>query len=407
MVKYNNMLEFIDDMSHNYSISNLDKKIKGIRDYELENLKVFYDERYELDDPQEELTLYLNGFGNVNKDTTLPIEKDSFNLRYFSKNTEDCKEIKLKVDNSEYLIGFYLTKQNRIILGLYNIIRLDLFNFLRILDLIKKLDLTKFDLGDLKKERFIKKLKEVKNKSIENLKSQIKGSEEDLKNSLSYIDMYNKSIRENSLILNTLLKESENYFEKIVKQMEEIKKFKLVTDVKYCEDGFIFCFENIIIKHNKKDYLMGDYECKVKLNGQLEFRNTNPCYFKCGNTLYIYHHPHISNTNISTICMGSAKIKLLNDYLQDFNLMGMAQILNLFLKSYTFNDSYNCLHSYDERNIIEIDGKRHMIYLYQKDKSYDINYILKDREEDFKPLSEYSNYVEEDNNDEEGDYEDE
>jgi len=400
MTKYESLIEVLKENLNNDEETKL--KIKGVKDFGLEEFKVRLGERYELGDIQEDLTLYLGSYGNITQEKDIKIGNFDTRIKYYYKQ-DNHQDIKLKINNSEYTIGFYLPEENRVIIGIAYFISLDLFDFLSVLNEISKLKIIKKDMSELKKQKFIANLKGIKDRTISNLKTQIERDNRDLKEYISNIDLKNRNVRENILMLNTMEKSKEDYFEKVVKQMEEIKNLKMVTDLTYNEEGFIFLLNNIKIKFNGTDFPIGNFEIKVKINGEYTFKNLTPLIFKDNERgrEHIFHHPHIFGNDTTTICMGGAKAKLLNDYIQELNLIGIAQLINLFLKSYTHDDCYNCIHNFDERNIKSVEGKRFMYFEYEKSGEFYCSDIS--REEGINPIDEYT----ENSGEDEENYEDE
>ena len=328
------------------------EKIKLFDNSKFKDLVIQTGNTHNPDNFYEKLTIEIKPYGRLKSVYSQDFfDYGSLEIFYYNSKSRALKFIK---NGSYKTIGFYEKENNKIVLGIY-LYKLSKNEIMKFIELLKEIDkLDKIEVGDTSnksKEILIKKIVSDLEERRKIVEDEIISSENNISDYERSVLRNHKLIRENLILLESLKQSDEEMVKKLLEDMEKAENLKCVKKIKFGCSCIILEYENIYILHRGTKVYIGDFEVKVFLNGNLEIINKNPLYV---NNMP-YHHPHISQSNTTNICMGD-KRELVHKYLKDYNIIGLAQIFNLFLKAYTVGDNYVNISYW--KNVEEKEGKR-------------------------------------------------
>lgn len=165
-----------------------------------------------------------------------------------------------------------------------------------------------------------------------------------------HIENYQRNILDELKEHETLIKENEmintmrgNLSEKFVEKFQEIKSLSVIKDVKMSRDGIIVNFGKICIKHNGKNYYIGNLIATIKHSG-ITFKNTDNTA-KSGSC----QHPHILDNHP---CFGTYSKEIL-DLLAQMELKRLVFILAQYLRTYYPGSKYGSISDWKEVSLNE------------------------------------------------------
>ena len=276
---------------------------------------------------------------------------------------EDPQYIYKTYRNEEFVVGVYLPNRNLIYVYpdvfdgdkyqekgneeyVYEIMQI-------VLDYIEENKIKSKDMSGKIIEVFTKEF-------MSGIKTRLKSIEDTIKSKDKDIDNYQKEITKiyNQVLIATKEKEGLEKFDGdtsklIPTQIERIKEFPFVKDVKLENTSLLVSVGEVKVKHGKHDLLFGDYDILITPT-TFKVVNKNPIYEKEGMDTN-YKHPHIS----SNMCTGG-RDKEIRKFLAEFKFDKVVFSIYAFLKRLVDNDT---LVNYQHWiNPIEKDGLRYSKY---------------------------------------------
>lgn len=319
--------------------------------------KVVLNKKLEEDEISEELILFvMPNYSNVNMDYfTFNSEiYDYLNSNgFYSVKSEYNKlrninqeEIKIKINDIECIIGFYLRERNIILINIplfsYNWsdkFELQLSISRSIIDALIRLKIkevnTKGLIEKLKIEKFLSDAK----REITRLGSDLKSYTENIENHKKYLLEETEKLNSSYAKLNGLKELLSKSFKTVYSKIEEIKKLPFVKKVEFTNNGIAVDIGEIAITVKGTKRIIGRFRIYIKPS-QIKIYNFD-AIVRSGD---YYDHPHVTNT---VLCMGNWIIKIC-EALGDLDLKKLILILKMCLQTYNEKSPYIKIEEWDQ-----------------------------------------------------------
>lgn len=272
---------------------------------------------------------------------------------------EDVKPIKIEFEGKEMMLGHYLKERNIVMLYInpfntdystenneYLELVLKLFE-----DKIKEIELKKVDVSEKMKMALTDKFKKEIVYKLNEVRENLRCYEEEVSNCQASLLKAIRNTQVNRKQIEGLINFSTSTDETIKRELDELKKLPFVTNIRLTSKGISLDIDDIKIKQNNEDVYIGDFNIVISPNG-VKVYCKNSILDDEGN---VTAHPHIDGDNN---CYGGEREQKIMEFLSNFELKNLVFYINMFLKTYTANDSYHSISLWQEPELERVSRKQ-------------------------------------------------